>query len=58
MMRNGKQIDMAVFSKSQALDATPVYGVKSTLSIEHGITLRKDEEIRVSGETEDYQYGG
>ena len=23
-----------------------------------GITLRKDEETRVSGETEDYQYGG
>ena len=50
--------DIIELAKSQALDATPVYGVKSTLSIEHGITLRKDEETRVSGETEDYQYGG
>ena len=40
MMRNGKQIDMAVFSQYD------------------GITSRKDAEIRVSGETEDYQYGG
>ena len=50
--------DIIELAKSQALDAPPVYGAKSTLSIEHGITLRKDEEIRVSGETEDYQYGG
>ena len=33
--------DIIELAKSQALDATPVYGVKSTLSIEHGITLRK-----------------
>lgn len=33
--------DIIELAKSQALDATPVYGAKSTLSIEHGITLRK-----------------